>query len=270
MPIINPVFSPVFRMPITNTNWNPKSLFTTGTIGYWYDPSDITTLFQDNLGVTPVTASGQTVGRILDKSGNGNHATQATLAQRPTYIVNANGFSYLSFDGVDDNLVIPSLSLVGTEDLFLCFGAQRLSSTNFTALMNFGLGGAGNPYNGFRFGVEGSSVPAYSLRLVSSNASGGGGINGSSPNSFGNAATRVASGTRRTLRINSARIATSGTFVNFSGFASQQNRLGCYYAFANQQFWKGGIYQSIFAAIDPSNDQISSSEDWCNLKTGAY
>ena len=52
----------------------PASLFTTGVNGAWYDPSDFSTLFQDRAGTTPVTAVGQPVGRILDKSGRGNHA----------------------------------------------------------------------------------------------------------------------------------------------------------------------------------------------------
>ena len=59
-----------------------------GSQGVWYDPSDLTTLFQDSAGTTPVTTAGQTVGKMLDKSGLGNHATQATLAQRPTYGIN--------------------------------------------------------------------------------------------------------------------------------------------------------------------------------------
>ena len=66
----------------------PVALFAGGEIGVWYDPSDITTLFQDNLGATPVTAPAQTVGLILDKSGRGNNATQATSTQRPTYGIN--------------------------------------------------------------------------------------------------------------------------------------------------------------------------------------
>ena len=64
---------------------SPASLFAASEPGAWYDPSDLTTLFQDSAGATPVTAPNQTVGKILDKSGRGNHATQATLAQRPTY-----------------------------------------------------------------------------------------------------------------------------------------------------------------------------------------
>lgn len=87
MQIINSVMTGVFS-PVIPYLWSPDLLFQNSEPGAWYDPSDITTLFQDNLGATPVTAAGQTVGKILDKSGRGNHATQATLAQRPTYGVN--------------------------------------------------------------------------------------------------------------------------------------------------------------------------------------
>jgi hypothetical protein len=70
--------------------FTPASLFAAGEQGAWYDPSDFSTMFQDNLGATPVTAVEQTVGRILDKSGRGNHATQATLANRPTLSARVN------------------------------------------------------------------------------------------------------------------------------------------------------------------------------------
>lgn len=62
-----------------------RNLLNNSPQGVWYDPSDTTTLFQDSAGTTPVTASGQPVGRMLDKSGRGNHATQPTAASRPIY-----------------------------------------------------------------------------------------------------------------------------------------------------------------------------------------
>ncbi len=51
--------------------------------GCWLDPSDMSTMFQDAAGTTPVTAVEQPVGKIIDKSGNGNHATQSVTASRP-------------------------------------------------------------------------------------------------------------------------------------------------------------------------------------------
>jgi len=52
--------------------------------GAWFDPSDLSTLFQDATGTIPVTAVEQPVGKMLDKSGNGNHATQSVTASQPT------------------------------------------------------------------------------------------------------------------------------------------------------------------------------------------
>lgn len=52
----------------TATAAAPTALFAAGEQGFWYDPSDLTTLFQDSSGATPVTAVGQVVGLMLDKS----------------------------------------------------------------------------------------------------------------------------------------------------------------------------------------------------------
>ena len=78
--------------------------------GAWFDTSDMSTMFQDAAGTIPVTAAGQPVGKVLDISGNGNHATQPITAARPT-IVQINGLYALSFDGIDDYLNIPYLGL---------------------------------------------------------------------------------------------------------------------------------------------------------------
>ncbi|MEN6608602.1 MAG: hypothetical protein ABFD60_15255 [Bryobacteraceae bacterium] len=50
--------------------FSPAELFANGEQGAWYDPSDLTTLFQDSAGTTPVTAVEQPVGLMLDKSRN--------------------------------------------------------------------------------------------------------------------------------------------------------------------------------------------------------
>ena len=48
--------------------FTPASLFAGGIAGAWYGPSDLSTLFQDSAGTTPVTTTGQPVGLMLDKS----------------------------------------------------------------------------------------------------------------------------------------------------------------------------------------------------------
>ena len=65
-------------------NFTVSALFMNSERGVYYDPSDLNTLFQDAAGTVPVTAPGQPVGLVLDKSGRGNHASQPTAAARPT------------------------------------------------------------------------------------------------------------------------------------------------------------------------------------------
>lgn len=57
-------------------------LFLPGDIGFWYWPQDLSLMWQDSAGATAAVL-GQPVGKILDKSGNGNHAVQATTSKKP-------------------------------------------------------------------------------------------------------------------------------------------------------------------------------------------
>lgn len=65
-------------------------LIASGYFTIAYDPSDMSTLWQDSAGTTPVTAVEQPVGRMLDKSGNGHHAIQATTTKRPVLSARVN------------------------------------------------------------------------------------------------------------------------------------------------------------------------------------
>jgi hypothetical protein len=81
-------------MMLSAGQFSPALLFAAGEQGAWYDPSDFTTMFQDSAGTTPVTAVEQPVGKILDKSGRGNHATQATPASCPVLSARVNQLTY--------------------------------------------------------------------------------------------------------------------------------------------------------------------------------
>jgi hypothetical protein len=48
--------------------FSPASFFANGEQGWWYDPSNFSTLYQDSAGTTPVTAVEQPVGLQLDLS----------------------------------------------------------------------------------------------------------------------------------------------------------------------------------------------------------
>lgn len=75
---------------VLDLNWlnNPDNvvpgvIFSSGREGIWLDPSDFASMFQDTAATVPVTAVGQSVALIRDKSGRGNHASQATASKRP-------------------------------------------------------------------------------------------------------------------------------------------------------------------------------------------
>ena len=84
-----------------------KSLFSSGEQGALYVPKPTVNgtqaLFQDAAGTVPVTADGDPVGRMLDQSGNGNHATQSVSGRRPVYRTDGT-LHWLEGDGVDDFL----------------------------------------------------------------------------------------------------------------------------------------------------------------------
>jgi len=50
-----------------NNRFTPRALFASGEAGVWYDPSDLTTMFQDDTSGAPAVI-GQPVGTMLDKS----------------------------------------------------------------------------------------------------------------------------------------------------------------------------------------------------------
>lgn len=108
----------------------------------WLDAADSNTLYDAVSGGALVGAGG-TVARWEDKSGNGRHATQATLGNRPTRTVGAqNTRDVLRFDGTNH---------------FLSYDGSFLANTNYTVFVgvtrssarssNFFLGGSTTTLN---------------------------------------------------------------------------------------------------------------------------
>ena len=64
--------------------WTPAQI----TTALWLDAADNTTVFSD-AGTTQAVAGTSTVQQWSDKSGNGQHVSQATTGNRPAYAANA-------------------------------------------------------------------------------------------------------------------------------------------------------------------------------------
>lgn len=107
-----------------------KSLFGLGGQGFAYDPNDLTTMWQDQAKLLPVTGEGQPIWHILDKSGNNNHAFATSSATRPILQRNATtGAYYLAFDGVDDFLQTNNIDFTATNKMSLFAGVTKLAGS---------------------------------------------------------------------------------------------------------------------------------------------
>lgn len=104
--------------------------------GLLFDIGDMSTLYQDAEGTVPVTAVEQPVGKILDKSGNGNHATQSITASRPVLSARKNvllATEALATQSVTSIATQYTLSFIGT-------GSVTLSGTATGTLTGTGTG----------------------------------------------------------------------------------------------------------------------------------
>ena len=269
--------------------FSPASLFSSGEQGVWYDPSDFSTLFQDAAGTIPVTAVEQPVGKMLDKSGRGNHATQATVTKRPILKIDGNGKYYLLFDGVDDAMQTGNIDFTSTDKMTVWAGVRKLSDAARGVL--FELGNAANTaaktialdspsVNTF----AGASAPFANFHLVVKGAS----IIG--PESYANYCTTntfpapvsdVISGTTDltiksnfavTLRINASTPARAVSEYLANALSGKYENSVLYIGSRGGTSlpFNGHLYSLIVRGAKSSEAQILSAEAYCNQKTGAY
>jgi hypothetical protein len=259
-------------MTVQAVDYSPLSLFQAGEQGVWFDPSDFSTMFQDSAGTTPVTAVGQAVGRILDKSGRGNHATQATAAARPVLRQDSSGRYYLEFDGVDDCLFTSSFNPGSVDKLQSFFGIRKLSDVasgcvfETSAASNANAGAA----NAFAPSPAGSPVYGFRARGTGSTSVISTSTNYAAP--ITNVVTGIGdiSGDVRTIRINGAQDVTSaadlgtGNFLNYPLYVGRRNN--------NNTPLNGWLYGLIvrFSSTNLDAAAIANVERWMNGKTGAY
>ena len=248
--------------------FSPASLFSSGEQGVWYDPSDLSTLYQDAAGTIPVTAVGQPVGKILDKSGRGNHAFQATATSRPVLRQDASGRYYLSFDGVDDWMQTNRIDFTSTDKMTVMAGVRKLSDAATATLFETSSSIINN--NGTLFFGSPTSTNSYQFNSKGSSES----IAGSGKGVYVAPITNVVagisdiSGDSVILRVNGNQVAQStadqgtGNYGNYPLYLGSRD--GLYFRF------NGWLYSLIIRGAQSTEQQIASAEAWVNTKTGAY
>ena len=250
---------------LTPAPFNPASLFAAGEVGGWFDPSDLTTLFQDAAGTVPVTGTGQPVGRMLDKSGRGNHATQSTNAKRPTLNQDAQGKFYLTASG-SQALITPSINFSASDQLNFWAGAMKTTAGSTGMLVELSVGNTGsfhlatdssNRYELRRRGSGASQLTTTAAVTVNTKATIAGGFDL-------DAAIEV-----KTQNINAQPSGSVGTADSGGG------NFGTYplYILQRDQFtlgFQGRLYALIVRGGPSTAQEIAGAEAWVNSVTGAY
>ena len=121
-------------------------LFLTASAGLWISPSDISTLYQDSLGTTPVTAYGQPVGLALDKSKSMalgpeliSGSWTLTVAGTATATESPAGTLNLTGDGTNQAIADMSIATV----IGATYKVTALSSVPAAILISANQGGGG-------------------------------------------------------------------------------------------------------------------------------
>jgi len=121
----------------TATPFDDTALFGVGDDGFIYDFSDTSTLYTDLAGTTAVTASGDPIGHIDDKSGNGNSRSAPFTSARPTY-TESGGLAYALMGASNSTRLELDAAIAGmtnTNELTLVVGYTTHSDTSANPVM---------------------------------------------------------------------------------------------------------------------------------------
>jgi len=145
-------------------NCTPQAPFING-LKLWLDAADAGALYTGSdckTGSRPI--NGASIGCWQDKSGNGNNATQSTVANQPTYVTGAqNGNSALSFDGSSDYFSLPDYIIADGNIPYTVYIVAKENATTNTS-------GGTNNYNGLlKFGTSSSAGQELAFRFHPSN-----------------------------------------------------------------------------------------------------
>ena len=147
-----PRFGPLFGGAAAVTPFSPLNV---AGLAAWWDFSDITTLYQDAARTTPVTADGDVIGGVADKSPNGRHLSQATTSLKALYKTGIlNGKSASLFDGSDDAFALTSLTSTTSFSFFVVFRPTSQVDSYGTILTQANISG---------FWYRGSTIRKMSL-----------------------------------------------------------------------------------------------------------
>jgi hypothetical protein len=237
----------------------------------WYDPSDISVLYQNSTLTTPVTALNDPIGGVRDKSGKNNNALQATSASRPLWKQDGNGCYNALLDGVDDSWATAAIDFSASNKIAVFAAVRKLSDAAVGALVEFSatpasnngsfnilaprLAPSGGPYSFLSKGTVAADAISINAAFAAPNTAVLTGI--------GDIANDIS-----ILRINgaqSASVVTDQGTGNFGNYPLNIGRRNGATLPLNGQIYQLFIVQGAVTAAE-----IAAAEAYCNSKSMAY
>ena len=256
------------RAVMGSRGFSPSALFANGEEGGWYDPSDLTKVFQPD-GTTPTVpwTSGDIlpanrVGKLVDKSGNENDLVQTTLAKCPALKL-VGGLYFLEFDGIDDGLRSADIDFTGTNTMSVFSGARKeADEVAVVAELSNNVGGS---TGAFRLASIGSNVWRYTSKGTS-------GVNGNATG-YTPPVTSVLTGLSdiandvATIRVDGVEKASPTADQGTGPFGNLPLNLGARNNGSLLQL-DGRVYGLIVRGALSDASEIASAEKYIGAKTG--
>jgi len=240
----------------------PYSLFASSEQGVWYDPSDFSTLFQDSAGTTPVTAVEQPVGKMLDKSGRGNHATQSTAGNRPVLQQDGNGCYYLAFNGTNSSMNVNYFAIGNSWVIHA--GVISLSASGDKTIFTQRATGVDSPVNA---SLDVSNGIARTVRR--NDAAQISNLNAGTMGVSAKVLTASYTAGNQKLILNGA-IVASGSATIADPISTTNTTIGYSNNIIVGAYFNGNLYSLIVRGAQSSAAQITSAETYVNGKTVAW
>lgn len=256
--------STVNRLGVTNTNqFNPATFFTDGTQGAWYDMSDRSSMFKVD-GTTPAV-EGEPVGKILDKSGNGNHLIQTTESKCPVLRVDS-GKTCLDF--VTDDGMRTTGNITFGDDSTTAMSvivAAKKESTGLNHTVTELSNSVGGNQGAFRiFCTSGELWRAIQKGTVANTISSSAVSN---PNNSIITSVANMSTPRHLFRRNGAVVTDSGSTLGTGTYNNHQLSIGGRAGGASANL-DGKIYALVIVGKEITAQQIDSVEKYMSDKSG--
>lgn len=243
--------------------FSPSRLFVGGEAGDWFDPADLSRMWQDTAGTVAVTADGQPVQRI---DGQRGILSLVEATNPPTYKT-SGGLHWLQFDGTGDTLASSAtFDMTGTDAVTVTAAISKTTDASIRSVVELSASVATN--NGaFNLSAPANTgVANYGGVIKGTGTAAPAATTYTAPNTSVVTVRGDISADSAILRVNGADVASTATDLGTGNFGNYTLYVGS--RAGTSRFHSGNIYFLLIRGALTSGAQLSSLEQFAARKSG--